>query len=104
MSTGSEDGSHPQYLVVPLNQVSLVPITVITKTIDNPCTQVQNLTEKMDKMISELSHTNKIEADKIRFSKMKDIMLAKLSRIMERERQKMTQKGETDGDSDARNT
>lgn len=118
MCTGSENREHPQYLVIPFDKVSHVSAVAVAKTIEALGEKIQAMTDRLDKIVAEMVRTNSLEADKIRFSKMKDIMLAKISKMMEKDRQvtrppegangvrtdkSKTEKGEADGTHNAGN-
>lgn len=88
---GTEQGTDPndrKYLVLPMDQLAVVNLSELIKEMAGLREHVAMLTAGVLKITMEMTRTNDIEGDKIRFSKMKDLMLARLSRMLEKDKKR----------------
>jgi hypothetical protein len=87
----TEHGTDPddkKYLVLPLDQLAIVNLNELVKELAGLREHVAMLTASVLKITMEMTRSNDLEGDKIRFSKMKDLLVAKLSRMIDKDRKR----------------
>lgn len=87
------DPSDKKYLVIPLEGMAVVKLDEIVKELAGLRDQIAMLTAGVLKVTMEMTRSNDLESDKIRFSKMKDLLVAKMSRMLDKDRKKEVASG-----------
>ena len=87
------DPSDKKYLVIPMEGMAVVKLDEVLKEVAGLRDQLAMLTAGVLKVAMELTRSNDIEGDKIRFSKMKDLLVAKMSRMLDKDRKKEVASG-----------